>query len=296
MQVDRVFTDVTLVRRLLATQFPKWADLALTPAVPQGWDNRTFRLGENLSVRLPSAERYNLQVEKEQRWLPFLAPYLPLPIPTPVARGRPGENFPWPWSVYRWLEGEVATLENITDLTGFATKLAHFLLALQKVDPTDGPPPGLHSAFRGAPPETYDADTRRTIAALGDRIQAEDATAVWEAALSARWRGTPVWFHGDVAVGNLLVREGCLSAVIDFGCAGVGDPACDLTIAWTLLSGESREAFRAALPLDAATWARGRGWALWKALLILTESLHTNRAREAYRVITEVIAEHKANS
>jgi aminoglycoside phosphotransferase (APT) family kinase protein len=287
--------DASLATRLVASQFPRWAGLPITPVELDGWDNRTFRLGSDLSVRLPSAEAYAAQVEKEHRWLPVLAPRLPLPIPVPLAMGVPAEGYPWNWSVYRWLEGAPASTERIDDLTGFAVTLARFLASLQQIDPAGGPPPGRHNFFRGGPLEVYDAETRNAIGALHERIAAEMATAVWETALAATWRGAPVWFHGDVAAGNLLVRDGRLGAVIDFGSSGVGDPACDVTIAWTLLSGESREAFRAALPVDAATWARGRGWALWKALITLAGSIDTDpvAAATARRVVDEVLAEHE---
>ena len=295
MHADEVAIDVALVRRLLAAQFPHWAGLPITPAVPQGWDNRTFRLGTDMSVRLPSAEGYTSQVEKEHRWLPILAPQLPLPIPVPLALGRPGEGFPWHWSIYRWLEGETASIERIDDINAFATGLAHFLAALQRIDPTDGPPPGPHNFYRGGSLMVYDAETRHAIAALDGTIDTDAVTAVWETALQATWHGPPVWLHGDVAAGNLLVSDGRLSAVIDFGCAGVGDPACDVTIAWTLLSGASREAFRAALPVDGATWARGRGWALWKGLITLAGYINTNpvKAGEARRVINEVLDDYQ---
>ena len=278
MPADRFAVDAPLVARLIAAQFPRWAGLPVRPVEPGGWDNRTFRLGDDLSVRLPSAEPYAGQVAKEHRWLPRLAPLLPLPIPVPLALGRPDEGYPWPWSVYRWLDGEPAAPERIADPRRFATELARFLAALQRIDPAGGPPPGPHNFFRGGPLTVYDAETRRAIAALRDGIDAEAATATWEAALRAPWPGPPVWVHGDVAAGNLLLRHGRLSAVIDFGCTGVGDPACDTTIAWTLLSGESRAAFRAALPLDRATWARGRGWALWKALITLAAHRDTDPA------------------
>jgi aminoglycoside phosphotransferase (APT) family kinase protein len=285
--------DAGLVRRLLADQFPQWANLPITPAEPQGWDNRTFRLGAELSVRLPSAAGYVPQVEKEHRWLPALAPQLPLPIPTPVALGSPGEGFPWPWSVYRWLPGEPVGSAPADDLVAFAAALADFLVALQRIDPDGGPHAGAHSFFRGAPLTVYDEETRRTIAAVGEFIDAPAATAVWEAALAAPWVGPPVWFHGDVAVNNLLLRDGQLSAVIDFGCSGVGDPACDTVIAWTLFHGASRAAFRAGLPLEAATWQRGRGWALWKALLIFEQERTRDAAQatEARRVIDELLAD-----
>lgn len=296
-QFEKEKINVALVRRLLAAQFPEYAALTLRPAVPQGWDNRSFRLGGHLVVRLPSAAGYTPQVEKEHRWLPYLAERLPLPIPVPVAKGQPGEGFPWPWSIYRWIEGETVRLDRVADLTGFAGDLAAFLAALQKVDPTGGPPPGPHSFFRGGPLETYDQETRLSIQALRGDIDATAATEVWETALAAKWRNAPVWFHGDVAVANLLLKQGRLGAVIDFGCSGVGDPACDTVIAWTFFSGDSRAAFKTGLPLDAATWARGRGWALWKALITLAEFRYSDliKAADSRRVIKEVLEEHKNN-
>lgn len=283
--------DVSLVRRLLV-QFPQWADLPVKRVAFDGWDNTTFRLGEDLSVRLPSAQAYAGQVEKEHRWLPRLAPLLPLPIPVPLAMGVPANGYPWHWSVYRWLEGENATIKSIADLQQFATTLAQFLAALQRIDPADGPPPGQHNFFRGGPLTTYDSETRDAIATLRGKIDADAVTAVWEAALRATWHGPPVWLHGDVSAGNLLVEKGRPNAVIDFGCTAVGDPACDLTIAWTLFSGESRDAFREALPLDRATWARGRGWALWKGLITLVKhTTNPTKARNARGVIDDVLVD-----
>jgi aminoglycoside phosphotransferase (APT) family kinase protein len=276
--------DAALVRRLVAGQFPAWAHLPVRPVALDGWDNRTFRLGEDMSVRLPSAVGYTGQIDKEHRWLPYLAPRLPLPVPVPLARGVPAEGYPFDWSVYRWLDGEVAACGRIADLGEFAAALAGFLVALRRVDPTGGPPPAVHAGWRGGPLAIYDDETRRAIEALGGRIPGAAATAVWEAALAATWHGPPVWFHGDVATGNLLLRDGRLAAVIDFGCSGVGDPACDLAIAWTLLTGESRAVFRTGLGVDPATWARGRGWTLWKALITLDDPA-------SRRVLDQVLAE-----
>lgn len=291
---DKNDIDVSLVSRLVAAQFPQWAQLPIRPVRVSGWDNRTFRLGEEMSVRLPSAEGYVLQVEKEQRWLPELAPHLPLPIPVPLAKGAPGEGYPWPWSVYRWLEGEPATEDRIADLRQFATDLARFLNALYRISATEGPPPGPHNFYRGGPLSVYDGETRSALGALSGEIDVDAAREVWDAALGATWYGAPVWVHGDVAWGNLLVREGRLSAVIDFGTLGVGDPSCDLAIAWTLFRGESRKVFRSALGLDEATWARGRGWTLWKALITLAEHLETDpaKAAESRRVLEEVLADY----
>jgi aminoglycoside phosphotransferase (APT) family kinase protein len=286
--------DGGLARRLVDGQFPEWADFPIEPVTPSGWDNRTFRLGERLLVRLPSAARYADQVEKEQLWLPRLAPLLPLPIPEPVAIGSPAEDYPWPWSVYEWLEGEPANPSRMADPVRFAADLAEFLEALQAIDAREGPPPGPHNFYRGGPVAIYDDETRRAISALAGRIDTAEVTDVWEAALAARWSGPPVWIHGDFAAGNLLVRDGALSAVIDFGCCAVGDPACDLAIAWTLLDGEAREAFRARLALDAGVWARGRGWTLWKALIVMAQLPDANPrdADASRRIIDALVAEH----
>jgi aminoglycoside phosphotransferase (APT) family kinase protein len=286
--------DAELVRRLIAAQFPQWSDLPVRAVEPGGWDNRTFRLGDHLSVRLPSASAYVAQVEKEQEWLPKLAPHLPLPIPVPMAKGAPTEAYPWPWSVYQWLEGEPATARRISDMTGFAKLLARFLDALHRINAEGAPPPGEHNFHRGGRLALYDGETRATLLALAGRLDTAVAGEIWSSALSSRWRGPPLWLHGDMASGNLLMKDGVLCAVIDFGCLAVGDPACDLVVAWTLLTGESREAFRAALPFDEDTWDRARGWALWKALITAAGQDNDRRKIElAWQVIAEILAEYR---
>ncbi len=273
----RTVIDVPLVRRLIAGQFPQWSQLPLTAVQPGGWDNRTFRLGDAMTVRLPSGAGYASQVDKEQLWLPRLAPRLPLPIPSPVALGMPAAGYPWSWSVYRWLAGKPASTDLVDDPARFALALADFLNALHRIEP-DGPPAGAHSAFRGAPLSTYDGGTRTAILALSGAGRRQAALRAWERALAEEWSGPPVWFHGDFAAGNLLVRHGVLAAVIDFGCCGVGDPACDFAIGWTMLSAEGRALLRSATGVDPGTWARGRGWALWKALITLADkrSMHAD--------------------
>ncbi len=291
---DRVIAiDEALVHRLVAEQFPHWADLPATRAEPDGWDNRTFRLGADLSVRLPSAPGYVAQVAKEQRWLPVLAPQLPLPIPVPLAQGRPSAEYPWPWSVYRWLPGTVASAATVGLDTDFASALGRFLAALARVDPTDGPVPGEHNFFRGGALATYDRQTRQALADLTGRVDVPAATAVWRAALASQWPGAAVWIHGDVSPANLLVTDGRLSAVIDFGGMAVGDPACDLAIVWTTFTGPARAAYAAARPLDADTWARGRGWVLWKALITLVGHFDTGQAAAAgaRHTLAEVLAD-----
>lgn len=286
--------DTNLVRRLIITQFPQWRHLPVSPVASGGWDNRTFHLGDDMTVRLPSAAPYALQVEKEQRWLPRLAPLLPLPIPVPLAMGEPAEGYPWHWSVYRWIEGETAKTAEIADIRQFAVDLADFLIALRRIDSAGEPAPGQHNFFRGGPPSVYDNQTREALKALQGQIDTEAATAVWDAALAATWHGPPIWFHGDVAWGNLLVQNGRLSAVIDFGTSGVGDPSCDLAITWTFFDGESREAFRAAIDVDDATWARGRGWTLWKALITVAgHDANQAEAERSRRVIDDVLADYR---
>jgi aminoglycoside phosphotransferase (APT) family kinase protein len=296
MSAGRLEIGADLVGRLVAGQFPQWSDLPVRSVSKGGWDNVTFRLGEEMTVRLPSAGRYVSQVEKEQTWLPRLAPSLPIPIPTPLACGAPTEDYPFPWSVCRWLPGETAEAAPPADLTRFAADLAGFLVALQAIDASDGPATGPHSFFRGGPLATYDEQTRQAVAKLGDEVDAAACLEVWEAARAAPWSGPPVWVHGDVAASNLLVGDGRLSAVIDFGCSAVGDPACDLAIAWTFLDDAARATFRAALPLDAGTWARGRGWTLWKALIVIAELPNVNlrdrqlRRRDLDRVLADYLA------
>jgi aminoglycoside phosphotransferase (APT) family kinase protein len=287
----RAGIDADLVRRLLVAQHPQWADLPIAPVEVDGWDNRTYRLGDDLTVRLPTAEGYVPAVAKEDTWLPRLAPHLPLPVPEPVATGEPGEGYPFPWSVRRWLPGAPAQARLVDDLGRFATDLAAFLRALWAADASDGPAAGAHSFHRGADPAYYDGETRRCLE-LATGIDTAGAAEVLDRALGAPYAGKPCWFHGDVAVGNLLVDDGRLSGVIDFGTSGVGDPACDLVIAWTFLDAGAREVFREAVDRDGDTWARARGWALWKSLLGLTGADVTpdRRAREV-AIIDAVLAD-----
>ena len=259
--------DVALVSRLVGEQFPQWAGLPVTPVENDGHDNDTFRLGDDMSVRLPSGSFYAAQVRKEQTWLPVLTPQLPITIPRPLAMGTPTAEFLWPWSIYQWLIGDDATPDSITDLALFAGDLALFLNALRSIDVSHAPRAGMHNFFRGGWLATYDGETRDAIDVLRGEIEAGLITEIWDVALASSWESAPVWVHGDMVVGNLLVSEGRLSAVIDFGCSAVGDPACDLVIAWTLFATPSRNVFRQTLSLDAGTWNRGRGWALWKALI-----------------------------
>lgn len=286
----------SLVRNLIEDQFPKWAHLPIKPVEFGGIDNRTFHLGHEMSIRLPSADGYAKQVQKEQEWLPLLAPHLPLPIPEPIAMGKPSRNYPWNWSIYRWLDGKSANALTLEDeqLEIIALDLAHFLSEVHKFNVDGASTPSLHNWWRAAHTSVYDAKTRSLIHKLKDFIDSSGASALWERAISSKWDKDPVWVHGDVASGNILIRDNRLSAVIDFGCMGIGDPACDLTIAWTFFRNKSREIFRDSLSLNSDTWARARGWALWKALYELSEVPDKTSAKaiEQKRIIDDVLKEH----
>ncbi len=287
---QRVGVETAQVRRLIRDQFPQWADLPLEPVANGGWDNWTFHLGEELVVRLPSATEYAQAVEKEHQWLPALSARLPLPIPTPVAKGAPSPDYPHPWSVYRWLDGDTASGERIADPREFATDLAVFLSALQAVDSSEGPQPGIHNWFRGGTLRTYDANTRRALEDLEGHIDVDSVRRAWAEALTAEWDGVDRWFHGDVAEGNLLLNTaGQLAAVIDFGTCGVGDPACDLAVAWTLLTTEGRQAFRDRLAVDDPTWTRGRGWALWKTVATCWYTFEDPEDQEEFAQATRIL-------
>jgi aminoglycoside phosphotransferase (APT) family kinase protein len=260
MHIDELGIDEALVRRLLGEQFPEWVDLPLDRVEPSGTVNAIFRLGESLSVRLARREGPTEPGGKGFDWLPRLAPLLPVEIPVPVAQGRPGGDYPWFWEIHTWVEGETVAVEEI-DAIQAARDLAALVGALQQVDPA-GAPRG-----RGIPLAERDKEIRYWLA----RFEGNPAVAVeWERALAAPpWQAPPVWHHGDLDARNWLVRGGRISGVIDWGSMGVGDPACDVMVAWKLHSAASRDAFREALPTDDATWERARGWVLSQAVAIL---------------------------
>lgn len=293
MHHDQIESDVGVVRRLLAAQQPQWADLPVERVPSTGTDNALYRLGADMVVRLPLRPTSSAPVEKELRWLPVLAPRLPLAVPVPLAKGAPSEAFAWPWSVYRWFEGQDATVARFA-CGQAAVDLARFIAALHAIDPRGGPSPDAPNAGRGVPLVERDGETRRAISASRHLVEGDAVTAVWDEALSAPpWDRPPVWVHGDLAAGNLLVREGRLSAVLDWGALAVGDPACDVMVAWELFGAGSREVFRAELAVDDATWARSRGWALSTAIIALPYYLHTNAfmARQAQHKLAVVLGE-----
>ena len=297
LHADEFDIDESLVRRLLTEQFPQWAALPLERVAGSGTSNAIYRLGDGMAARLPRrpGEGPQRQIEREHEWLPRLAPHLPLAIPTSLAIGEPVEVYPSRWAIHRWIEGEPAERDRIADPRQAATALASFIVAMRGIDATDGPRPGPENNQRGVPLAMRDASTRHALAACAGLVDVSAATAAWEDALRApAWDGPPVWIHGDLLPGNLLVRDGALSAVMDFGCMGTGDPAGDVLPAWALLPREVRDVFRAALDVDRATWARGRGWALSWALIALPYYVESNPpfAALARRTIAEVLADH----
>ncbi|MEV1082846.1 aminoglycoside phosphotransferase family protein [Streptomyces sp. NPDC050211] len=284
--------DGALVRRLVDTQFPQWAGLPLKLLDPAGSDHVIYRLGEELSVRLPRHAGAIGQARKEFQWLPRLAPHLPLAIPVPAGVGEPDFGYPWPWAVSRWLDGEVATVEALAGSSTAAVELAQFLAALQQFAPEDIPAENTREDLTGHPLSDRDRATRVAIAEVDGVFDATAMTELWDAALGAPgWDRSPVWFHGDFHTGNLLTVDGRLSAVIDFGGLGTGDPACDLMIAFTLMSADSRAVFRDALDVDDATWMRGRGWALATGLNAYTSYAAVNPrvAVQTTRQITQAL-------
>jgi len=265
MHADEVDVDASLVRGLLAEQFPEWADLPIEAVFPRGTDNRLFRLGDDMVVRLPCRAGTVSTLVKEREWLPRLGPHLPLAVPVPLALGEPGDGYAFTWSIYRWLDGENAIDAPIADFEQAADDLAGFLVALEQIDTSGAPPLGRTS--RGAPLAALDPAVRGWIESLGAAIDGATVATAWEEALEVpEWEGPPVWVHADLDARNPLVRNGRLVAVVDFGTLGVGDPACDVAVALKVLPPNARERFRNALAVDGATWARARGWVLCQAL------------------------------
>ena len=300
MHANELPIDAELVKRLITSQFPEWQQLNLTPIPYTGTDNAIFRLGEEMVIRLPRIHWASEQPENENQWLPHLAPQLPLSIPKPLRLGTPEFGYPWKWSVHQWLQGENALTTPVNNPGEAALSLARFVSAMRRFDYTRvaAAPPG---GARGVSLQERDAETRAAIRSLTSEIDVQATTAAWEDALAAPpWNGPKVCLHGDLAPGNLLVSQGRISAVIDFGELAIGDPACDLMVAWNYLGPSTRKIFRDASGLDEAAWRRGRGWALSVALIALPYYLESSPTIVAAsrRTISQVLSDHRqaANS
>jgi aminoglycoside phosphotransferase (APT) family kinase protein len=290
MHDDELEIDDALVRRLVAAQFPQLADLSVQALPLGGTDNAIYRLGDRLSVRLPRRRgARGGALDKELTWIPRLAPHLPFAVPRPVARGVPGEGYPHHWAVFEWLEGEDATAAPL-DLQRAAVDLAALVRALHRIGTRDAPPPG----GRGGPLRPRDEAVRAGVIALGERIDGDVVLAAWETALAAPdWEHPAVWVHGDLDARNLVVRDGRIAGVLDWGSTCAGDPACDVKVAWAVLDAETRPVFRALLDVDDAMWARARGWALSQAIIALPYYLDTYPAivEQAWRWLREALAD-----
>lgn len=285
-----------LVRGLIDTQFPQWSHLSIRPVEKSGHDNRTYRLGAEMTVRLPSHERYASAVAKEMKWLPVFKPHLSLPIPVPLAKGAPTDDYPLPWSVNQWLEGHTVTTSNIRDMKEFAVDLAAFLKELQAIDAKEGVPAGGQNFHRGGDLSVYEEDTRTALGNMADTYDTGLLTEIWELALATRYSAAPLWLHGDVAVGNLLVSNGRLSGVIDFGTMGVGDPSSDLVMAWNFFDDASRTLFLERMGFAEDVVNRARGWALWKALISYDWNEKGSELSEWGRRVIEVIIDEYTRS
>ena len=285
---DQIEIDIDLVRRLVDTQLPQWRDALLTPVESSGTVNALFRLGGELVVRLPLAIWGAEALEREQEWLPRLSPLLPVEIPRLLGRGRPDVGYPCLWSVFGWIEGSHPQPDRHPTSDGLADDLASLIRALHEIDLPDPP-----EAYRG-PVSEVDGSVRRCIDQVADEFDPGQLTKAWEISAHApEWEGPPLWTHSDLLASNLLIRDGRLAAVIDFGTAGVGDPACDLMVAWNVLPAAARPSFREAMGMDDATWLRGRGWALAQAVIALPYYRETNpgMTRAARYAISQVLAD-----
>ncbi|PPE03047.1 aminoglycoside phosphotransferase family protein [Holospora curviuscula] len=293
MNNKSIMPTLDLARELIAEQFPEYASLPIIDVEKQGHDNRTYRLGEHMLIRMPTAEDYALKVPKEQELLPQLEKRLSINISAPINVGQPSKDYPYPFSIYKWLPGRSVNLLVLDNevLEQLAFDLAKFLKELQAISDVEGPEPGQHNWWRGDHVSVYDKGAREQIAELAEIIDVTRALALWDQACATRCNKAPIWIHGDFAIGNILMDGEKLSAVIDFGGAAVGDPACDLVIAWTYLKGKARKIFISEMDMDPDTWLRARAWALWKATFELCQIADKNRADAdgQRRIIDEVM-------
>ncbi|MBH1973722.1 MAG: aminoglycoside phosphotransferase family protein [Rhodobacteraceae bacterium] len=283
--------DASLVKRLIARQFPHLGDLPVGPVAKQGWDNRTFRLGESLTVRLPVGPAYAAAVKKEAVALAALKPHLSVALPDVVALGEPTDDYPLPWSIRRWIEGETLESAGPEDRCAFAKRLGAVLVELRSAPAKMELIAGEHSFFRGCHPSVYGGGVVESLQILAGRVDVERCFEIWQSGITSAWAKEPVWFHGDVAAGNLLMSEGNLCALIDFGTCGVGDPACDFAIAWTYFDAKERHVFREAINVDDGTWSRAKSWALWKALVSLAGLSSPDTNGFQARALREILSE-----
>ncbi|MEM9778247.1 MAG: aminoglycoside phosphotransferase family protein, partial [Chloroflexota bacterium] len=290
LHADEVETTSELVRQLISEQFPEYKNLPITLNGSSGTDNVLYRLGDELVVRLPRVEWATAQIDKDKNWLPILAPQLPIDIPEQIAVGSPSADYPFNWSIYRWISGHTANVDTVPNPDQTATDLACFIKALRVIDPAGGPTDG----YRGQQVRLRDEGTRQSLQEMDDLIDLEKALQIWDECLTAAdWDGPSTWFHGDLMPGNILFENGKLKAIIDFGVLGVGDPAVDLMVAWFLLPAKSRPIFRQAMGVGEDEWLRGKAWALSISAVYVPYYRHTNLPGVAFclRALHEILDE-----
>ena len=287
MHQGEIEINTSLVRQLLTEQFPHLVERTITLVQSTGTVNAIYRLGDDLYVRLPRLAKWADSLKREWHWLPRIAPHVSLAIPQPVARGKPTMIFPFPWALYRWIEGASYQDDLVNNERQAAHDLADFILELRHINMQGAPRGGR------APLPELDAATRSAIGASREVIDTEAVLEIWSRALQApAWNGKPVWIHGDLLKSNLLVNAGQLCAIIDFGGVGIGDPATDIVAAWAVFNQDGREVFRQALDVNDDTWHRARGYALHQAVLIIPYYRETNPqfVTMAKRTVNELIA------
>jgi aminoglycoside phosphotransferase (APT) family kinase protein len=286
MHEDEVRIDVAIVRRLVDEQFPEWAGLQIREVESTGTVNAIHRIGEAACARLPRRSRSAGGIVRELRWLPWVAKRISLAIPRPIGAGRPGSIYPFPWGLYRWIDGQPYSNEGVEDERQAARDLAQFVLELRSLDTSGAPPAGRKPLLE------LDSDTRSAIEAADSLIDARGALAAWDEALAtAVFHGEAVWIHADLLRPNTLTRSGRIRAILDFGAAGAGDPAADVIAAWSIFGPVGREEYRSTLNVDDETWRRARGYALHQAALIIPYYSKTNPAFTALaqRTVKQVL-------
>lgn len=289
MHQNEINPDNDLVAVLIEQQFPKWKKLPLLKIKHDGTDHAIFRLGDHMCVRLPRIESSAKFLLQEQHILKSLKPHLPCKIPSPIVIGKPCAHFPYSWAIMDWIEGHTAFNHPPKNLEQCADTLANIILSLQKIETADAP-----YSQRGGILRMRDQYVWSSLDALKHRPDHEQLCNLWnELTKTPPWDETPCWIHGDLLPGNILLQGDHIAAIIDFGLAGIGDPACDLLPAWSLLDKPSRSIFRERLKTDKDSWNRGKGWALSQAIIILPYYEHTNPelVSIANRMIDALMAE-----
>jgi len=265
-----------LAKNMLEEQFPQFKDLEITDIKIGGWDNKVFRLGDDKLIKMPIAKKYEIQIDTTFHWLPKLANHLPFKIPQPLGRGKPSPAYPFKWAIYNWIEGDTVFESKNIDGEKFADDLVTFIKDLHKINIDNAPAPSIHNFYRGGDLRIYDTEIIASISALKGKIDYRKAMQIWEKSIASQYHDSPLWIHGDLSLGNILLEEGQIKAIIDFGMIAAGDPACDLAVAYNIFTADVREEFIIKMDMKKDVWDRAKGWALWKSLISFANPKATN--------------------